>query len=567
MRRAVVGSVLCALLALGPGATAGARDATSAPPRIDSALFLTRDEAPEERSENVRELGSLSYKDATDIDFSGNLVYAARQGEKGGVYIVDVSRTRPRELAFVPCPGTQNDVAFVRPGLIALGFYSGNCGGSGGSGIRLIDVRDPREPRFLDTVSFPDGAHTLTVYPGKPLIYVSPGGLGENGGTEYVVDVSDPANAKVVSTFTPNPFGCHDISFHLTGPRPLAFCPGQLETQILDVSNPRVPEVIAHIPPAMEFPHSAVASPDGTLLVIGDESLFTAHDCVSGTSPLGGLYAYDISDPTNPILRGHISSPRGAAPVGTLATADCTAHNFNFAEGTRKVVASWYTGGTSVIDFQDPSAPREIAHYRPDDADAWSSYFYRGHVFVSDGNRGLAMLRVDGLPPPPPRPQREPAPDKDDDRDRDERKDRDGAGPEPCWKWDAAEREFAEKINQERERRDIPRVRLDPELSRVAQRHSYEMQSDQRLYHTPEETLRRRVTRWEILGENVGVGGSVDSLHRAFMESDEHRQIILYRDFNYVGVGVRYDPDRIWVTVIFEAYEDPGTTMDMPEGC
>ena len=146
-----------------------------------------------------------------------------------------------------------------------------------------------------------------------------------------------------------------------------------------------------------------------------------------------------------------------------------------------------------------------------------------------------------------------------------------GSGGEPsqqiCWQWGPAEQEFAAKINNERERREIPRLRLDPELSKVAQRHSWEMQEAQKLYHTPEDKLRARVTRWEILGENVGVGGSVESLHRAFMDSDEHRQIILHRPFNYVGVGVKQDGDRMWVTVIFEAYDDPGTTLEMPPGC
>ena len=143
-----------------------------------------------------------------------------------------------------------------------------------------------------------------------------------------------------------------------------------------------------------------------------------------------------------------------------------------------------------------------------------------------------------------------------------------GGTAEPvCWQWTPAEQEFHAKINQERERREIPRLRLDPELSKVAERHSYEMREAGRLYHTPEDKLRNRVTRWEILGENVGVGASADSLHRAFMDSDAHRRIILHRPFNYVGVGVKLDGDRMWVTVIFEAYLDPGTTLEMPPGC
>jgi hypothetical protein len=525
-----------------------------------------------EKSGDIRKIASFPYKGGTDIAFSGNFVYAAKQGDKGGVYVFDVSRPRPKQIAFIPCPGTQNDVAVVRPGLIALGFYSGTCGRVAESGVRLIDVRDPSSPRLLDTIGFTDGAHTLTVFPGKPLIYVSPGGLAENGGTEYILDASDPNHLKVVEEYVPNPFGCHDVSFHLTASRQLGFCPGQLETEVWDVSNPRKPQVLAEIPPIMEFPHSAVASPDGKLLVIGDESLFTAHDCVTGQSVLGALYAYDITDPADPVFEGRISSPRGGAQLGTPLTPACTAHNFNFAGGTRKVVASWYTGGTSVIDFTTPSAPKEIAYYRPDDANTWSSYFYRGQVFASDGNRGLEVLESILLPPRPPRPQPIPKPPPGDDKPKPPPDDKpkpppDDDKPKPCWVWDDAERSFVEKINQERERRGLRRVKIDPELSKVAQVHSDEMLSKHHLHHTPEETLKRRVTRWQILGENVGVGQSVDSLHRAFMESQEHRDIVLYPDFRYVGTGVSYGRDRMWVTVVFEAYEDPGTTLKMPKTC
>ena len=515
-----------------------------------------------EKSGNVREVASFKFEGGTDIDFSGDFAYAAKQGDQGGVFVFDVSTRMPREIAFVPCPGSQNDVAVVRPGLIALGFYSGACGGRDGAGVRLIDVRDPQRPRFLDTVAFPDGTHTLTAFPGKPLIYASPGGLGENGGTQYVIDVSDPSKAKIVHEFIPNSFGCHDVSFYLRGARQLGFCPGQQETEVWDVSNPVKPQVIASIPPIMEFPHSAVASPDGNLLVIGDESLFTAHDCMTGQSVLGALYAYNITDPKNPTFQGRYSVPRGGAPIGTPATPVCTAHNFNFADGTRKVVAAFYTGGTSVIDFTKPSEPKEIAYYRPDNADTWSSYYYRGQVFANDMNRGLDVIESTVLPPRPEpvRPDRPKPPDEPDKPDEPDR-------PKPCWVWDDAEERFVDKINAARERHGLDPVRIDPELSKVSQLHSNEMYADRDLRHTPEKTLRKRVRRWQILGENVGAGRSPDSLHRSFMESKAHRDIILLPDFRFVGTGVTHGSQRMWVTVLFEAYKDPKTTLKMPKGC
>jgi uncharacterized protein YkwD len=84
------------------------------------------------------------------------------------------------------------------------------------------------------------------------------------------------------------------------------------------------------------------------------------------------------------------------------------------------------------------------------------------------------------------------------------------------------------------------------------------------LHHTSESALRRRVTNWSTLGENVGVGGTVDSLHAAFMASPAHKDNVLYTSFRHVGIGVVERNGRMWVTVIFEAQTDPGTTLNMP---
>lgn len=145
----------------------------------------------------------------------------------------------------------------------------------------------------------------------------------------------------------------------------------------------------------------------------------------------------------------------------------------------------------------------------------------------------------------------------------------DGKGnqDEECWTWDESELGFLERINEARRRHGLRAVDLDPELSKVAQHHSYHMKTEQRLYHTPAEKLRERVTNWELLGENVGRGSEVDSLHRSFMESDDHRQVVLNEEFRFVGIGVSHDEDQMWVTILLEARENPGTTMEMDPSC
>jgi uncharacterized protein YkwD len=57
---------------------------------------------------------------------------------------------------------------------------------------------------------------------------------------------------------------------------------------------------------------------------------------------------------------------------------------------------------------------------------------------------------------------------------------------------------------------------------------------------------------WRKLGENIGVGYSLDSIHNAFMGSAGHRANILDPAYNYSAVGVSGDwYGRYWVAQEF----------------
>ncbi|MFP5352216.1 MAG: LVIVD repeat-containing protein [Actinomycetota bacterium] len=360
-------------------------------------------------SDNVKLIANFPYENekkdffsgGTDIDFSGKYVYAMQQGEKGGVHIIDASKATPKKVGFFPCPGGQNDVAVVKPGLIAIAYHSTQCGGSGG-GVRLIDVKDPRNPKLLGAVNdLPGGTHTLTTYPGEDIIYASPGGLANGGGTQQILDVSDPNKPKVAAKFNPNgPIGCHDLAFYVTKDEALAGCAGAGEAQIWDVSDPLAPSTVAHIPVPAQFPHSFAFTHDGKYFVIGDEAI-AGNDCVGG--PTGSLWAYDFTVRQAPALIGHWGPKRGPLPAGSSnynRNTWCSAHLFNFIPGTYTLVGSWYAGGMSVVDFSNPTLPSEVAHYMgtgEDITNYWSAYWYDGRIWANDRVKGLDVFTVKGL--------------------------------------------------------------------------------------------------------------------------------------------------------------------------
>ena len=349
-----------------------------------------------DKTDNVKLVKSIPYSGGSDIAFDRHLVYFGQLGEDGGVRILDASGPVPKEIGFIPCPGSQNDVAVVRPGLLALAYHSGHCVGTApGSGVRLIDVSNPKKPKFLSEVTLPGGAHTITVYPGRDIIYASPGGLANGAAFEQILDASNPKKLKVAATFKPNPTGCHDISFARSpDERMLGFCAGGGEVSIWDVTDEFAPVVIAHGFTPSFFPHAAMPTPDGEYLVMTDEA-FVAHDCIGG--PTGSVWVFDIRIPEAPIMVGHWGPQRGNDMVGGAAGDWCTAHNLNFVGKTRQAVISWYTGGTSVVDFSNPTLPSEVAYFRAEGTSSWSSYFHEGLIYVNDLGRGIDILKVKGL--------------------------------------------------------------------------------------------------------------------------------------------------------------------------
>lgn len=359
---------------------------------------------------NVEALSQIAYTGGTEIAWDGDYLYTGELNghtgrdqiaTKGGIHIFDVSQPAPVEVGFLACAGSDHDVVVVRPGLLAVAHHKSSCNPrTSGNGIYLVDVTDPTTPTVLGGVGVPS-AHTLTPKPDSNLLYVHPGGLTVGGGVTSIVDVSDVARPKVAATFKPSAAGCHDLQFLAAGTRDLAFCAsgGAGEVQTWDVSDPLAPKIIGRIVnPAIQFPHNAVPSPDGKLLVINDEA-FAAHECATGTSVEGSLWTYDISDPAMPVLAGRVAPPTSRAAVNVAGGTEkwCTAHNYNFIPGTRTLAVSWFTGGTTIENLDNPLSPQRLAHYQPEDANAYTAHWYDGRVWVNDMNRGLETLRVEGL--------------------------------------------------------------------------------------------------------------------------------------------------------------------------
>src|SRR5688572_27090284 len=112
------------------------------------------------------------------------------------------------------------------------------------------------------------------------------------------------------------------------------------------------------------------------------------------------------------------------------------------------------------------------------------------------------------------------------------------------------ESSFVSRLNAERTSRGLRAVAVRSDLADVARRWSQQMARDGAISHDP--NLPNEVSGWTRLGDNVGRGGDIASIHEAFMDSSTHRSIILEPDFNQVGVGVATASNGLlYVTEVF----------------
>jgi uncharacterized protein YkwD len=109
---------------------------------------------------------------------------------------------------------------------------------------------------------------------------------------------------------------------------------------------------------------------------------------------------------------------------------------------------------------------------------------------------------------------------------------------------DQAAQEFVARINGLRASQGLGELRIDPELTREAQIWASTMTDAGRIFHS--DDLSRGIgADWQKLGENVGVGGQVDVLFQAFVDSPTHYANLVDPTYTHVGVGVVNSPDGV----------------------
>ncbi|QBI55346.1 LVIVD repeat-containing protein [Streptomonospora litoralis] len=375
----------------------------------------------------------------SDLAFTGDY---AIDGNYNGFMIYDISEPEsPQVVSQVLCQGGQGDVSVSGDLLYFSVDYpraGQDCGAPAATpadadafeGIRIFDISDKSQPKYVSAVATDCGSHTNTLVPGgrgTDYVYVSSYSPSEDYPncqpphdkiSIIKVDKDDPASAAVVnepvlfpdggnedqdSLLLPTT-GCHDITVLPRKDIAAGACMG--DGVLMDIRDPAEPRVTERVTDDnFAFYHSATFSNTAKTVIFTDElGGGGAPTCNEEVGPNRGADAvYSLKGGRgNPRLKfeSYFKIDRHQAD-----TENCVAHNGSLipVQGKDYFVQSWYQGGVSIIDFNDPENPREIGYFdRGPLSDeelriggSWSAYYYNGHVYSSDIQQGFDVLKLD----------------------------------------------------------------------------------------------------------------------------------------------------------------------------
>ncbi|WP_228547513.1 LVIVD repeat-containing protein [Filobacillus milosensis] len=287
-------------------------------------------------------------------------------------------------------------------------------------GFLLYDVTDPYNPEKLgywEVYSETNGTHELylTTQGNRALV------LTANPYTDYyshgeekdfqIVDVSDPSNPKTLWEFDPRslPEVSEDFNgYHWEAPdgktRPvfahsvIADNTGQyayvsmwdLGTMIFDIKDPENPKYLGRTDFASDqqgSAHSATLAKGGNVLIETREVYVPVREGYE--EAYGYTRIFDIKDKSNPKLLSEFKTDL-VDNIEDGPTFANTVHDPKVRGNT--LYLSHYAGGVYAVDISDPTQPKQIGQYTPDQSFVWGVFVDKNYILASDIGQGLKVL-------------------------------------------------------------------------------------------------------------------------------------------------------------------------------
>jgi uncharacterized YkwD family protein len=129
---------------------------------------------------------------------------------------------------------------------------------------------------------------------------------------------------------------------------------------------------------------------------------------------------------------------------------------------------------------------------------------------------------------------------------------------EPSADLNNLERNMLNLVNNERSKNNLPLLKNDPELTRIARIKAQDMVDNNYFSHysptygSPFDMMDAFNIEYLYAGENIAANSSVNQAHNALMNSSGHRKNILSPNFTHIGIGIK--PGKTYPYIIVEMF-------------
>lgn len=269
------------------------------------------------------------------------------------------------------------------------------------NGIVLLDLSDPAHPTILseytDTVT--GGVHNVWILPGAELVYAVHNGTRDI----HIIDIGDPERPVEVGRWglENEDRSLHDVIVQ-DGYAYVSYWNDGIV--ILDAGagthggTARNPKFVSQLD--LPTPNTHVAWRQGRYLFVGDEIWPDGWTEGEPIEARGYVHVLDASDIENLV------------EVARYEVPEAGAHNL-WADDERLYIG-YYQGGLRVVDITGElrgdlyRQGREVGFLRTTDADTfvpnwpftWGAQLHKGHIYSSDMNSGLWIMRLATRPMP-----------------------------------------------------------------------------------------------------------------------------------------------------------------------
>ena len=304
---------------------------------------------------------------ASSVDATETHAYVTRfdnaAGGRGGLEVVDLTGPQPRLVGSVALPGYPTRVV-VRDGLAYV---------TERVGLQVVDVSDPANPRVVGATTFGGGSFGIALVGRYAYVAARYGGL-------VVIDVADPIRPVQVGAMAASNelwdvvvAGRYAYVADSSGSSR-----GRGQVEVVDLAVPTAPARAGVL----------ARSARPFALALGDGHLYVAEvPTVSGLGnpdAPGGLGVLSLADPTRPV---EVGAYRWSA--GTFAS-DATDV---VVVGSRAFVAG-NAPTVHVVDVSDPARPTRLTAYHPGPNASSSGLDVVGdRVYLTGGGGGMETYR------------------------------------------------------------------------------------------------------------------------------------------------------------------------------